>query len=75
MPSPLFASIRRIDRSILVAVLILGTLMFDYTTVQPNDPGILATIWDSLTLSKGKPMPVILYNSPNDFSQTNVTRK
>jgi cyclophilin family peptidyl-prolyl cis-trans isomerase/tetratricopeptide (TPR) repeat protein len=44
----------------LMAVLILCTMMFDYITVQPGDPGLLPTIWRSLTVSQGASSPVIL---------------
>jgi cyclophilin family peptidyl-prolyl cis-trans isomerase/tetratricopeptide (TPR) repeat protein len=44
----------------IVGILILSTMMFDYTTVQPGDPGPLRTIWYSLTTAQGASSPVIL---------------
>jgi cyclophilin family peptidyl-prolyl cis-trans isomerase/tetratricopeptide (TPR) repeat protein len=44
----------------LLAVLVLGTMLFDFTTIQPGDPGLLATIWRSLTMSQGEPSAVML---------------
>jgi cyclophilin family peptidyl-prolyl cis-trans isomerase/tetratricopeptide (TPR) repeat protein len=43
-----------------VAILILGTLLFDSLTVQQGNPGLLTTIWNSLTQSKNQPSLVML---------------
>ena len=43
-----------------VAILILGTLLFDSLTVQQGDPGLLTTIWNSLTQSRNQPSLVML---------------
>jgi cyclophilin family peptidyl-prolyl cis-trans isomerase/Flp pilus assembly protein TadD len=44
----------------LLAVLILGTILFDSVTIQPDSPGVLGTIWNSLTQSRGQPSLVML---------------
>jgi cyclophilin family peptidyl-prolyl cis-trans isomerase/Flp pilus assembly protein TadD len=44
----------------IVAILILGTMAFDYITIQPGNPGLLTTIWNSLTQSQGRSSPVML---------------
>ena len=44
----------------VMATLILGTVLFNSITVQPDNPGLLPTIWKSLTQSKGQPSPVML---------------
>ncbi len=44
----------------VTAILILSTMLFDFTTIQQNNPGVLATIWRSLTQSEGKTSPVML---------------
>jgi cyclophilin family peptidyl-prolyl cis-trans isomerase/Flp pilus assembly protein TadD len=44
----------------LMAVLILGTMLFDWIIPQSNYTGALPTIWKSLAESKGLPSPVIL---------------
>lgn len=44
----------------LVALLVLGTLLFDFVTVQTDASGVLPTIWSSLTRSQERPVPVIL---------------
>lgn len=45
----------------IVAILILGTMLFDFTTIQQGDPGIILTIWRSLTVLRGDPaLPVML---------------
>ncbi len=43
----------------VMAILILSTMFFDFTTIQQNNPGVVATIWQSLTQSEGKPSPVM----------------
>jgi len=43
-----------------VVILILCTMLFDFTTIQPGNPGVLATVWRSLTQVEGKPSPVML---------------
>ncbi len=63
-PRPRLAWDRDWQGSVLVlsilAVLILSTMLFDYITIQQGDPGLLATIWKSLTESKGEPSLVML---------------
>ena len=44
----------------VIATLILSTMLFDFTTIQQGNPGMLATIWRSLTQSRGDPSPVML---------------
>jgi len=44
----------------VIAIMILVTMLFDYITVQPDDPGVLLTIWHSLTRSRGETSLVIL---------------
>jgi cyclophilin family peptidyl-prolyl cis-trans isomerase/Flp pilus assembly protein TadD len=44
---------------VLMAILILGTMLFDYVTVQDN-AGAGATIWRSLTEKGGAPSPIML---------------
>jgi cyclophilin family peptidyl-prolyl cis-trans isomerase/tetratricopeptide (TPR) repeat protein/O-antigen ligase len=44
----------------VVTILILGTMLFDWLTPQANNSGLLATLWKSLTESKGEPSPVML---------------
>lgn len=44
----------------VMAILILGTMLFDFTTIQTGNPGLLATIWRSLTQNGGKLSPVML---------------
>ncbi len=44
----------------VVSILILGTMIFDYVTVQAGNPGTLVTIWDSLTRAAGESSPAIL---------------
>lgn len=44
----------------IVAVLVLGTMAFDYITIQPGNLGLLTTIWNSLTQSQGSSSPVML---------------
>jgi len=44
----------------VVAILILSTMLFNYITVQADDPGVLATIWRSLTQSRDEPSLVML---------------
>ncbi|MFC2029471.1 peptidylprolyl isomerase [Chloroflexota bacterium] len=44
----------------LLTILILSTMLFDYSTIQPKDPGPLATVWQSMTQSGGDSSPVIL---------------
>ena len=44
----------------VVAILILSTMLFDYVTVQEGNPGLLPTIWKSLTESRGQPSLVML---------------
>ena len=44
----------------VMAILILGTMLFDWIIPQANYTGMLPTIWNSLTESKGQPSPVIL---------------
>jgi cyclophilin family peptidyl-prolyl cis-trans isomerase/Flp pilus assembly protein TadD len=44
----------------ILAVLILGTMLFDFVTIQDGDPGVLATIWQSLTQKRGEASPVML---------------
>ena len=44
----------------VLAILILSTMLFDYITIQQGNPGLLATIWMSLTQSRGEPSPVML---------------
>ncbi len=44
----------------LLAILILGTMLFDYVTVQDSARGALDTIWRSLTLQDGSTSPIML---------------
>jgi cyclophilin family peptidyl-prolyl cis-trans isomerase/Flp pilus assembly protein TadD len=44
----------------LLTVLILGTILFNSVTIQPDNPGVLGTIWNSLTQSRGNPSLVML---------------
>jgi cyclophilin family peptidyl-prolyl cis-trans isomerase/Flp pilus assembly protein TadD len=44
----------------LVAVLILSTMLFNSITIQQDNPGVLLTIWRSLTQSRGEPSLVML---------------
>ncbi|HNS51968.1 MAG TPA: peptidylprolyl isomerase [Anaerolineae bacterium] len=44
---------------ILIAILILGTMLFDYITVQ-DSAGAWATIWRSLTQKDGEASPIML---------------
>jgi tetratricopeptide (TPR) repeat protein len=44
----------------ILAILMLSTMLFDYITIQQGDPGLLPTIWKSLTESQGRPSPVML---------------
>ncbi len=44
----------------MAAILILGTLLFDYITIQEGNPGPWSTVWRSLTQNRGQPSPVIL---------------
>jgi tetratricopeptide (TPR) repeat protein/cyclophilin family peptidyl-prolyl cis-trans isomerase len=64
LPSPRVAWDRDWQGSILVlsvlSVLILSTLLFDFITIQQGDPGLLPTIWESLTESKEQPSLVML---------------
>lgn len=44
----------------VVAILILSTMLFNYVTVQQDNPGLLSTIWLSLTRSRGEPSLTML---------------
>jgi cyclophilin family peptidyl-prolyl cis-trans isomerase/tetratricopeptide (TPR) repeat protein len=44
----------------VMAILILGTMMFNWLTPQIDDPSVIPTIWKSLTESDGQPSLVIL---------------
>ena len=44
----------------LMAILILGTMLFDYVTVQDQSTGALDTIWRSLTQRGGTASPMML---------------
>jgi hypothetical protein len=44
----------------LMAILFLGTMLFNWITPQLDNPGLLSTIWESLTQSKEQPSVVIL---------------
>jgi cyclophilin family peptidyl-prolyl cis-trans isomerase/tetratricopeptide (TPR) repeat protein len=44
----------------ILAVLVLSTMLFDYITIQQGSPGLLATVWQSLTKARGEPSPVML---------------
>jgi tetratricopeptide (TPR) repeat protein len=45
----------------LVAILILSTMLFDFVTIQQGSPGVLGTLWKSLTVLRGEPkLPVML---------------
>ncbi len=44
----------------VVSILILGTMIFDYVTVQAGNPRTLVTIWDSLTRAAGESSPALL---------------
>jgi cyclophilin family peptidyl-prolyl cis-trans isomerase/Flp pilus assembly protein TadD len=43
----------------LISLLILGTMFFDFTTIQPGNPGALGTIWLSLTHVREAISPVM----------------
>jgi cyclophilin family peptidyl-prolyl cis-trans isomerase/tetratricopeptide (TPR) repeat protein len=44
----------------VVAILMLGTMLFDYVTVQQDSTGLLDTIWRSLTQRQGASSPILL---------------
>ncbi|MGD2207747.1 MAG: O-antigen ligase family protein, partial [Anaerolineae bacterium] len=44
----------------VMAVLILSTILFNSITIQQGNPGVLVTIWNSLTQSRGEPSLVML---------------
>lgn len=44
----------------VMAILFLGTMLFNWITPQLDNPGLLSTIWKSLTQSKEQPSVVIL---------------
>jgi cyclophilin family peptidyl-prolyl cis-trans isomerase/tetratricopeptide (TPR) repeat protein len=44
----------------VIAVLILGTMLYDWITPQTDGTGLLGTLWNSLTQSKGEPSLVML---------------
>jgi tetratricopeptide (TPR) repeat protein/cyclophilin family peptidyl-prolyl cis-trans isomerase len=44
----------------LLVILILGTMLFNSVTIQPERTGLLGTIWRSLTSSRGEPSVVML---------------
>jgi cyclophilin family peptidyl-prolyl cis-trans isomerase/Flp pilus assembly protein TadD len=44
----------------VMAILILGTMLFNWLTPQIDNPSIIPTIWKSLTESQGQPSVVIL---------------
>jgi len=44
----------------VIAILILGTMLYDWITPQMDNPGLLGTLWKSLTQSKGEPSLVML---------------
>jgi cyclophilin family peptidyl-prolyl cis-trans isomerase/Tfp pilus assembly protein PilF len=44
----------------LLVILILGTMLFNSITIQPERTGLLGTIWRSLTSSRGEPSVVML---------------
>jgi cyclophilin family peptidyl-prolyl cis-trans isomerase/Flp pilus assembly protein TadD len=44
----------------VIAILILGTMLYDWITPQMDNPGLLGTLWKSLTQSKGDPSLVML---------------
>jgi cyclophilin family peptidyl-prolyl cis-trans isomerase/tetratricopeptide (TPR) repeat protein len=44
----------------VMSILILSTMLFNSITIQPDNPGLLPTIWKSLSQSKGQPLPVML---------------
>jgi cyclophilin family peptidyl-prolyl cis-trans isomerase/Flp pilus assembly protein TadD len=44
----------------VLAILFLGTMLFDFITIQQGDPGLLPTIVQSLTITKGKASPVMM---------------
>ena len=44
----------------IVAILILGTMLFDFVTIQEGNPGPIATIWKSLVTKGGDPAPPVM---------------
>jgi tetratricopeptide (TPR) repeat protein/cyclophilin family peptidyl-prolyl cis-trans isomerase len=44
----------------IVAILILGTMLFDFVTIQQGDPGPFSTIWKSLVTKGDKPAPPVM---------------
>jgi cyclophilin family peptidyl-prolyl cis-trans isomerase/Flp pilus assembly protein TadD len=44
----------------VIAILILGTMLYDWITPQVENPGLIGTLWSSLTQSQGEPLPVML---------------
>ena len=44
----------------VVAILILGTMLFDFVTIQDGDPGPIVTIWRSLVTKSGNPAPPVM---------------
>ncbi|MBN1136377.1 MAG: peptidylprolyl isomerase [Anaerolineae bacterium] len=44
----------------IVAILILGTMLFDFVTIQEGNPGPIATIWRSLVTKGGDPAPPVM---------------
>jgi cyclophilin family peptidyl-prolyl cis-trans isomerase/tetratricopeptide (TPR) repeat protein len=44
----------------VIAILILGTMLYNWITPQMDNPSLLRTLWTSLTQSKGEPSPVML---------------
>jgi len=44
----------------LLGVIMLSTMLFDWVTIQPNEPGLLATLWQSFTQRAGQASPIML---------------
>jgi len=44
----------------IVAILILGTMLFDFVTIQEGYPGPFVTLWKSLVTKSGDPAPPVM---------------
>ncbi len=44
----------------IVTILILGTMLFDFVTIQEGNPGPIVTIWKSLVTKSGDPAPPVM---------------
>lgn len=44
----------------VVAILILGTMLFDFVTIQDGNPGPIVTVWKSLVTKSGDPAPPVM---------------